>query len=225
MLAMPDKIKYLHKNLPGLKQMCLYYAPLGKCEQLQQDLVDAIIDQAFLTHTELPRSKAAFYACLEQGKQVMLAVANELCEMVGATLAEHHQVNKKLKGNLSPAWLQAMADIQEQLVHLIYPHFIKQTPIEWLREYPRYFKAINLRLEKLATAAGRDRVAMLEIKPLWQAYIERRQKHQQQGIVDPQLELYRWMVEELRVSLFAQTLGTKLPVSVKRLKQQLQQVV
>lgn len=205
--------------------MCLYYAPMGKCEQLQTDLIAAIIDQAFLSELDLPRTKQAFETCLEQGKQTILDVANDLCEMIGATLAEHHQLNKKLKGNLSPVWLQAMADIQEQLSFLIYAGFIQQTPIEWLREYPRYFKAINLRLEKLSGAVERDRINMLEIKPLWQAYLERKEKHQQQGIIDPELEKFRWMIEELRVSLFAQTLGTKMPVSVKRLKQQLQRVI
>lgn len=225
MFAILDKIKYLNKNLPGLKQMCLYYAPMGKCEQLQADLIAAIIDQAFLSELDLPRTKQAFETCLQKGKQTMLDVTNDLCEMIGATLAEHHQLNKKLKANLSPVWLQAMADIQEQLSFLMYAGFIQKTPIEWLREYPRYFKAINLRLEKLSGAVERDRINMLEIKPLWQACLERREKHQQQGIIDPELEKFRWMIEELRVSLFAQTLGTKMPVSVKRLKQHLQRVI
>ena len=225
MFAVPDKIKYLNKNMPGIKQMCLYFAPIGKCEQLQKDLLEAIIDQAFLSDDELPRTQQQFETCLEKGKQQMLEVANQLCGMIGKTLAENHQLNKKLKGNVSPAWLHALADIKQQLSSLIYPGFINATPPEWLREYPRYFKAINLRLERLTGGIERDRAAVLEIKPLWQAYVERQEKHQQQGIVDPQLETYRWMLEELRVSLFAQTLGTKMPVSVKRLKQQLKQVV
>ncbi len=224
MFAVPEKIKYLNKNMPGIKQMCLYYAPTGKCEQLKADLIDAVIDQAFLSEAELPRTQQQFEACAEKGKQVMLDVANELCGMVGKTLAEHHQLNKKLKANVSPAWLHALADIKVQLAALIYPGFIKQTPREWLREYPRYFKAINLRLERLSGAIDRDRAAVLEIQPLWQAYIERSGKHQQLGVDDPQLEKYRWMIEELRVSLFAQALGTKMPVSAKRLKQQLKQI-
>jgi len=224
MFAVPEKIKYLTKNIPGIKQMCLYYAPTGKCEQLKADLIDAVIDQAFLSGVELPRTQQQFEACVEKGKQVMLDVANDLCGMIGKTLLEYHQLNRKLKGNVSPAWLHAVADINAQLSTLIYPGFIKQTPLEWLREYPRYLKAINLRLERLSGGIDRDRIAVLEIKPLWQAYVERREKHQQQGMVDPQLEKYRWMVEELRISLFAQTLGTKIPVSVKRLKQQLKQV-
>ncbi len=224
MFAIPEKIKYLNKNMPGIKSMCLYFSPIGKCEQLQNDLLEAIVDQAFLTGSDLPRTQQKFEHCLETGKQQILEVANHLCEMVGKTLAENHQLNKRLKGNISPAWLHAVADIKQQLSFLIYPGFIHKTPPEWLREYPRYFKAINLRLERLSGGIDRDRAAVLEIKPLWQAYIERSEKRQLQGVVDPQLEKYRWMTEELRVSLFAQTLGTKMPVSVKRLKQQLQLV-
>ncbi len=223
MFAVPEKIKYLYKNMPGIKQMCLYYAPTGKCEELRADLIDAVIDQAFLNEA-VPRTQQQFEACVEKDKQVMLDVANDLCGMVGKTLAEHHQLNKKLKGNVSPAWLHALADIKVQLAALIYPGFIKQTPPEWLQEYPRYFKAINLRLERLNGAIDRDRAAVLEIQPLWQAYVERSGKHQQLGVDDPQLEKYRWMIEELRVSLFAQTLGTKIPVSAKRLTQQLKQI-
>ncbi len=224
MFAIPDKIKYLHKNLPGLKQMCLYYAPLGKCEQLQADLIAAIIDQAFLSEPDLPRDKQAFERCLQNGNQRMINIANDLCDSVGRTLSEHHELQKKLKGSLSPIRLQAMADIKEQFSSLIYAGFIQQTPIEWLCEYPRYLKAINLRLEKLAGALERDQGNIIVIKPLWQAYLDRREKHQQQGIIDPELEKFRWMIEELRVSLFAQILGTKMPVSVERLRQQLQQI-
>jgi ATP-dependent helicase HrpA len=222
--AAADKIKYLHKQLPHLKQMGLYYATLGRIEELQQDLIDTIIDQAFFGSAPLPRTQQQFEACLNSGRQKILLVASELCAMVHDTLEQHHQLNKKLKGKLSPTWLHAVADINEQLRQLIYSRFINQTPSEWLKEYPRYFKAINLRLEKLSGGEARDRQSLLEIKPLWQAYMDRKQKHQKQGIVDVELETYRWMIEELRVSLFAQELKTKMPVSVQRLKKQLERV-
>ena len=225
MFAQPEKIKYLNKNLPGLKQMCLYYAPIGRCEALQSDLVDSVIDRAFFYNSPMVRTKAEFDVCLSQGKEKMMDAANEVCTLVEAALALHHELNKKLKGNLSPAYLHAVADIKEQLQGLIYPGVVSQTPAEWLNEYPRYLKAINMRLEKLSGSLARDRAAILEIKPLWQEYLAHREKHQRQGVVsDPALEIYRWMIEELRVSLFAQELKTKMPVSVKRLKQKLLEV-
>ncbi len=221
--ALPDKLKYLSRQLPHQKEINLYYAPVGRCDELQQDLIDTIIDRAFFSD-ELPRTAAAFDECLQRGKQNMLLISEEICHLVLETLTQHHMLNKKLKGSLSPAWLHAAGDIKGQLNHLIYAGFINQTPLEWLREYPRYFKAINLRIEKLAGSVSRDRALIQEIKPLWDDYLARLEKQRQQGIVDPELTLYRWMIEELRVSLFAQELKTKLPVSVKRLKKQWQKV-
>ena len=154
----------------------------------------------------------------------MVSTANELCLLIHDTLAENHQLNKEIKGALHPSWLHALADIKEQLAGLIFNGFINHVPIQWLREYPRYFKAINKRLEKLNSAPQRDRQHVLEIQPLWRAYQERKAKHEKQGIVDDQLEQYRWMIEELRVSLFAQELGTLFPISAKRVKKQMEQV-
>ena len=125
---------------------------------------------------------------------------------------------------MSPAWLHAAGDIKTQLGYLIYSGFINQTPIEWLREYPRYFKSINVRLEKLTGNVSRDRALMQEVKPLWEDYLARLEKQQQQGITDAELVTYRWMIEELRVSLFSQELKTKMPVSAKRLKKQWEKV-
>ncbi len=221
--ALPDKLKYLSRQLPHQKEINLYYAPVGRCDELQQDLINTIIDRAFFSG-ELPRTAAAFDECIQRGKQNMLLISEEICHLVLETLTQHHLLNKKLRGSLSPAWLHAAGDIKGQLNHLIYAGFINQTPLEWLREYPRYFNAINLRIEKLAGGINRDRALTQEIKPLWDDYLARLEKQQQQGIVDPELITYRWMIEELRVSLFAQELKTKLPVSVKRLKKQWQKV-
>ncbi len=216
---LPDKLKYLSRQLPHQKEINLYYAPVGRCDELKQDLIDTIVDQTFFSG-ELSRTMEAFNQCLEVGKKNILLICEEICTLVLETLKQHHQLNKKLKGSLSPAWLHAASDIKIQLGYLIYPGFINQTPIEWLREYPRYFKSINLRLDKLTGNVSRDRALMMEVKPLWEEYLARLEKHQQQGIVDIELTSYRWMVEELRVSLFSQELKTKMPVSAKRLKKQ-----
>ena len=223
--AAADSLKDLHRKLPDFKQMGLYYAAIGRGEELQQDLIDTIIDQAFLGDGPLPRTRPAFEQCLSNGRQNLWRVTTELCTLVQETLAQHHQINQRLKGGIlfngsSPSVL----DINEQLKQIIYSRFINQTPGEWLKEFPRYFKAINLRLEKLSGGETRDRQNVLEIKPLWQAYLDRKQKHDKQGIVDAELETYRWMIEELRVSLFAQELKTKMPVSVQRLKKQWERV-
>ncbi len=223
--AAADKIKYLHKQLPDFKQMALYYATIGHSDELQQDLVDTIIDQAFLGSSALPRTAQEFDRCINEGRQKILLVASELCTMVHETLVQHHQLAKRLKGNLPPTWLHVVSDINGQLSQLIYSRFINQTSAEWLKEYPRYFKAINVRLDKLAGSEARDKQNTLELKPLWQFYMDRKKRHEEQGIVDAELDTYRWMVEELRVSLFAQELKTKMPVSVKRVKNQMELVI
>src|SRR5262249_29165024 len=91
----------------------------------------------------------------------------------------------------------------------------------WLTHYPRYFKAMAMRLKKIATSGiPRDRQAHDQVVPRWQAYQTRADEHRQRGIDDPEMLYYRWMIEELRVSLFAQELGTSIPVSPQRLDKQ-----
>ena len=111
-----------------------------------------------------------------------------------------------------------MSDIQDQLNHLFLPHFLLQTDEQWLRQYPRYLKAIHKRLDKIQDNPGRDRKQRLEISQLWQDYQKRLQTLEKQQAQSKQLEHYRWMLEEYRVSLFAQELKTLIPISAKRLK-------
>ncbi|MCY1406111.1 RNA helicase HrpA [compost metagenome] len=106
----------------------------------------------------------------------------------------------------------------------MYPGFVRETPAQWLKELPRFLKAIELRLEKLPAQVQKDRVWSIELAGQWAQYQARASKHAQEGKRDPQLELYRWLIEEYRVSLFAQQLGTRVPISDKRLSKQWSQV-
>lgn len=108
-------------------------------------------------------------------------------------------------------------DIQIQLTNLIYPHFLSQTPWLHLQQMPRYLKAIQRRLEKRLSNPERDGKQMASVRELWQQYEARLEKHRKAGIQDERLNAFRWMLEELRVSLFAQELKTPYPVSYKRL--------
>ncbi len=218
-----DKVKYLQKNLPNMDKICLYYAPIGRCDEIKKQLVAKVIDMSFLDGA-LPRTQAELDACLEKGRRRLVDTANELGELVFRIMANYNQLAKSLKGNIPPTWLQAMGDIQQQLAELMSKQFVLDTPIEWLRAYPRYLLAINKRLEKLGGAMGRDRAAVLEIEPLWQFYQQRRKSQLDIQQADVALIEYRWMLEELRVSLFAQELKTKMPISVKRLKDKMKQI-
>ncbi len=135
-----------------------------------------------------------------------------------------HGLQKRFKGKIDLAQAVALNDIKQQLSHLVYPGFVRETPMQWLKELPRYLKAIEQRFEKLGAQVQRDRVWSGELSGLWTQYQTRANKHAQEGKRDPQLELYRWWLEEYRVSLFAQQLGTKVPISDKRLNKQWSQV-
>jgi ATP-dependent helicase HrpA len=138
--------------------------------------------------------------------------------LVGDILLEYHRITQQLKqGNLPLAWLNSLKDIREQLASLIYAGFISQTPSAWLIHFPRYLKAIGVRLSKLQENPSRDQQRCQAIAPLWQACCRQLEAQHPHG-VSPTLLRYRWLLEEYRVSLFAQELGTAYPVSAKRLE-------
>jgi ATP-dependent helicase HrpA len=113
-----------------------------------------------------------------------------------------------------------VADVRQHLAELLPRGFVATTPWAWLKHFPRYLRAADMRLKKLLNAgATRDAQAVNDIRPLWRRYVDRRDLHAFQGVEDPALAQYRWMIEELRVSLFAQELKTAFPASVKRLEQ------
>jgi len=220
MLQARERIKYLEKNLPGVQALCLQFAAVGDCAGLKRDIVIATVDHAFMGEGPLPGNAEEFQRALEMGGAKLQATANEICAWVGEALAEHHILAKRLKGAVIPAWLKSLGDIREQLGLLIYPGFVSATPHEQWRHLPRYLKAVSIRLDKLEQQPGRDGPLMAEIAPLWQAYQGRAERQRQLGVSDPALEEFRWLLEELRVSLFAQELKTAVPVSVKRLQRQ-----
>jgi len=112
----------------------------------------------------------------------------------------------------------ALQDVEKQLCRLLGKRFIFDTPFERLQHYPRYLKAISLRLDKLKADPVRDARLLAEYAPLWTNYERRAIVLAKQGVIDPQVEQFRWMLEELRVQLFAQELRTPAPVSSKRLQ-------
>src|SRR5690606_29558795 len=119
-----------------------------------------------------------------------------------------------------------LGDIQQQLQQLFYPGFLYRTPLEWLNQYPRYLRAINQRLEKALLNPQKDRMSLEEIKPHWQRMVDFLEKEGEHKMAQSSsLQTYRWWIEELRVSLFAQTLKTQVPVSSKRLDKQWQEVL
>ncbi len=218
MLNLGGKMKYLRNRLPVTQAMCMHYASIGRCDELKQDLLFAVTNQVFIGDSAPPRDTAAFEQRLEQARGGLVPFANRLCELLEAILAEHHTLAKRLDGAVSPAWIHAVADLREQLSHLVYPGFVSRTPWPWMQQIPRYLAAMRLRMDKLQGGVERDCANLRQLHPLWREYLQRSDKKSGgMGSTDPVLEEYRWLLEELRVSLFAQQLGTCRPVSVKRL--------
>jgi ATP-dependent helicase HrpA len=147
--------------------------------------------------------------------------ANEMGDLVAQILEKYQQLHLELSKVAAPALIPSFQDMRRHLSRLVYDGFITRTPPQSLAHLPRYLDALASRLRKLLNAGlSRDVDAMLQVEPLQERYDQRRAEHERAGIVDPELELYRLMLEELRVSLFAQELKTSMPVSVKRLEAQ-----
>ncbi len=220
-----EPAKYLRSKLPGLTELGLLYRDMGKVDALVEDILLASLDSCILDgETPLPRDGAALASLAEKKRGDWTAHAERLARLVLDILKHWHGLQKRFKGRIDLAQAVALNDIKAQLANFVYPGFVRETPAQWLREYPRYLKAIEQRFEKIGAQLQRDRVWSGELAGYWEQYQARLKKHQQEGKRDPELIQYRWMLEEYRVSLWAQQLGTKMPVSDKRLNKQWSQV-
>ncbi|MHB0984711.1 MAG: ATP-dependent RNA helicase HrpA [Sulfuricella sp.] len=214
-LALNPQVKQLEKSLPGFTQTALLLRAVASPEDLKEDLLTAITDRAFIGDDEPPRTAKAFATQKDRARTRLAAVSDAACRILAAIAADYQAMQARLAAKLPG---NVAADIREQLANLVYKGFLSATPWEQLQHLPRYLKAIVRRLEKLSGAAERDAKWTVAIRELWQDYQKRLEKHRKEGVSDPELAKFRWMIEELRVSMFAQELKTPYPVSVKRLQ-------
>ncbi|HEX6734658.1 MAG TPA: ATP-dependent RNA helicase HrpA, partial [Azonexus sp.] len=217
MLQFREQVKYFDKNVPGLTQMAMQYMSLGSSDDLKRQLVDLTFERACLTEP-LPTTPEAFKARCTEAKARLGLIMQEICRLVGTVLTEWQAVTKKLPAFKAQA--AAVADIEAQVKRLLARSFVVDTPFERLQHYPRYLKAIVVRLDKLKANPARDAQLMAEYGPLWSNYERRAIQLAKLGTPDPQVEQFRWLLEELRVGLYAQELRTPVPVSTKRLQKQ-----
>ncbi|PXW26331.1 ATP-dependent helicase HrpA [Paraburkholderia caballeronis] len=211
-LQLREPIRYLEKNLPGLREMAMQFMSRATQEELRDQLIELALDRACL-QDPLPADDAAFHARRDEGRARLSLLAQEIARLVGQVLAEYASLAKKLVQ--AKGFAPAAADIHAQLDALIGKRFIVDTPYAQLTHFPRYLKAIALRIDKLRADPARDARQFAELQPLLQQY--QRALSQRGGVFDSRLGEFRWLLEELRVSLFAQELRTPVPVSVKRL--------
>ena len=150
--------------------------------------------------------------------------AEKLATQLLDILKSSHRIQKRLKGRIDLTWALALNDIREQMGNLMFKGFVRDVPAQWLDQYPRYLNALEQRLDKLPGQVQRDRVWTDDIQQLSQQYRAKAEKYRQEGRWDDRLVTWRWLLEEYRVSLFAQQLGTRVPVSVKRLNKLWQEI-
>ncbi len=216
MLLLKDQVKYLEKNLPDAQKLGMLFMPFGTQQELQQQILAAAFERSCL-NDPLPADEKAFAARGKEAKNRLLLIAQEIARLVLTILVEYQAVQKALP-QLKASPLAAQ-DIRAQAEWLLHKRFVAETPYERLQHIPRYLKAISLRIEKLRTNPSRDGQNMGQMQPLLQAWQKLRQA--QQGKSDPRVEEFAWMLQELRVSLFAQELKTPVIVSVKRMEKML----
>jgi ATP-dependent helicase HrpA len=212
-LQIKDALKYLEKNIPDLQKMAVAYMPLGTADELKTQIIDVALDRAFLLDP-LPNDEVTFKRRIEEGRGRLTLIANEVARLAGTILLEFGTATRKIKDTKNAP--DATADCTAQLQRLMPKNFMAATPWPQLQHYVRYLKAITLRLDKYRADPARDAQRLNELKPQEQRY--RRLVAERKGAQDARMLEFRWLLEELRVSFFAQELRTPQPVSIKRLE-------
>ncbi|WP_293501834.1 ATP-dependent RNA helicase HrpA [Roseateles sp.] len=219
-LQLKEPLRFLEKNIPDLQRMSVLFMGLGTAEELRDQIIGVALDRAFLADP-LPTDAMGFRKRIDEGRSRLNLIAQEVARAVHAVLQELASASRKLKDS-RPA-KDVGDDVAAQLQRLVPKRFALDTPWAQLQHLPRYLKAVTARLDKLRADAARDTKLMGEVKPLEQRYTRR--LAELKGVRDARLDDFRWQLEELRVSLFAQELRTPQPVSVKRLDKVWAQIV
>jgi ATP-dependent helicase HrpA len=214
-LHIKDSVKSVAKAIPNLQQMGVAFMGVvqnATVDELREQIMAVSLDRAFLAEP-LPNDAVSFKARVEEGRPRLSLISQEVARVAGAVLAEFQAASRKLKDAKPPK--EVADDVAAQLQRLVGPRLLVETPWTALQHLPRYLKAVVLRLDKLRADPARDLARLAELRPLEQRFL--RTLAQRKGVADARLDEFRWLLEELRVSLFAQGLRTPQPVSVKRL--------
>ncbi len=212
-----DKLRYLQKKLP-LQKACLCYAPYGTCQDLTQQVIDRALQQ-LVPHPEKVRRQADYEATLENVRQHWIESAQAVAVQVNAIFIQHQVIAKRVRGRVNPRWLASIADIKLQLDVLISKDFVRNTPEEWFKQISRYLKGLEVRLDKIELDPSKDQLSIRQIQPVLKAYQTLAQESAYQNL--PGLVEIRWLIEELRLSLFAQPMKTLMPISVPRIEKKI----
>ena len=224
LLNVPSPIKYLQEKLPNKAKLGLYFTPFGKVAELIDDCIACGCDQLMQQHGGLSWDNDTF----QQQKEIIRGELNEAVVKIAAQveqiLTAAHGIRKLFKGKMTLELAFAHSDIQAQLERLIHKGFVTATGAARLPDLLRYLKGIERRMEKIPVDANRDRMYMLKVQHVEQAYQQLVGKLGKGQAMPEEVRNVRWMIEELRISYFAQVLGTPYPVSDKRVLQAIEAI-
>ena len=213
-----EQMKQLEKNLPNFNQYALILRNVVSPDDLREDLVIAIADRAFIGEDELPRTNADFMKLKARARTRLPAVSQAVARQA-QSIATEYQLLGAQQSKMPATVNRLKRDLEQQIGLLVYKNCFSQTPWEHLQHVPRYLKALRLRIEKQPANPDRDGKNAASVGLLWQKWQDKINALHQANLDIPQDLLdYRWLIEELRVSLFAQELKTPFPISIKRLE-------
>ncbi|GAB3016763.1 ATP-dependent RNA helicase HrpA [Bowmanella dokdonensis] len=221
LLNLPSPVKYLQDKLPNKAKLGLYFNPFGEVRALIDDCIAAAVDDLLGAEAEQIRDAAAFEAMRDRVRSELNDKVLGIAVKVEQGLTQAHQVHKKLKGNIPLNMINAIGDIKANLDELVYAGFVTDIGVARLDDWNRYLQAIARRLDKLAIDPNRDRQHQLVIEKVVSAWRAKLNKVPPGQPVPAELRQTHWMIQELRVSFFAQQLGTAYPISEKRIVQHL----
>jgi ATP-dependent helicase HrpA len=214
LLNIPSPVKYLQDSLPNKAKLGLYFNPFGKVLELIDDCIAAGVDQ-LISHQPWPENQQDFIQLRDNVRAEIGDTVLQIALKVEQILTIGHDISKRLRGRLDLALAYANADIKQQLDTLLFKGFVSAHGAAKLDDVRRYLLALQKRLEKLPVDPQRDRLMMHEYQKAEDAYKNLLGKFAGKT-VPAEVEAIRWMLEELKVSLFAQQLGTPYPISGKR---------
>lgn len=211
------EIKYLRKNLRSIEKLALMYSNIGSKNELIDEIVNLAVDETFLYEDEPIRKQDCFYATLSENKQNLLMNAEKACVLLETILDKQVKILSRLSDSDIMKHIGAISDIEDQMDYLIFNGFINDVPYKHLQQYPRYLDSILKRIEKLEHGQEKDQQNVLLIQEHWNRIKKLVDNAYETDCFSTSLDGYRWMIEELRISLFTQELKTKIPVSIKRM--------
>jgi ATP-dependent helicase HrpA len=207
----------MEKGGAGFAQAAMQLKTTIATDRLLADVLAAIADRAFVGDDPLPRSEAAFTEQVKRARTRLPAVADGAFGLLAAIAAEHLALTQRMSAIASPH-ARLAAEVRARRDALVYPGFFQATPWAQLGHVPRYLRALDRRIAKFAENPVRDARHAGTVAEWWRRYRERLERARAAGRVEPGLEAFRWLLEELSVSLFAQELKTPFPVSYKRVE-------